>query len=185
MRGIRGQAVHMARQAMPVAVNATTTAAQQAVPLAKQAVPLARNASSSVRHGADDAVAWATPYVNTARSWTAPRLEHSAVALSENIAPMISSALIAAARKIDADQPKPHRISKAGVLAGSMLLTAAGAAAAISLRHRRNGDDGFTATTPMTGADQPGMPAGTVNGSYGESDPDLPDADANGHPRMT
>ena len=69
-------------------------------------MPLARTAGTSVRQGADDAVAWATPKVDAARSWAAPQLEQSARAISENLAPMISSALITAAHKIEVPKRK-------------------------------------------------------------------------------
>src|SRR5215475_8450700 len=95
------QAKSAAQQAIPAAVNATNAAAQQAVPFARQAVPLAKNAGQSVRHGTDDAIAWATPYADAARAWMAPKLEQSAAAVSDNLAPMISEALITAARKIE------------------------------------------------------------------------------------
>jgi hypothetical protein len=159
---------------MPAAMNATTMAAQQAAPLARQTVPLARSAGTSMKHGTDGAIMWATPYVDTARSWAAPRLEQSAVAISENIAPMISSALISAAHKIDASKPPPqHRLSKTTILAGSVLLTAAGAAAALSLRHRHDTSNGFSAMP---------TPEAEPDGDSGPADPGLPDADANGHP---
>src|ERR1700689_1397901 len=98
-----------AMQVMPAAVNATTSAAQQAAPLARHAVPLARNAGMSVKQGADGAVAWATPMADAARAWAAPRLEQSAAAISENLAPMISDALITAAHKIDTSPPRQKR----------------------------------------------------------------------------
>jgi hypothetical protein len=188
--GFRGHAMSAARQAMPAAMNVTSAAAQQAVPLAMQAVPLARqtvplawSAGTSVKHGADGAVAWAAPIANAARSWAAPRLEHSAVVISDNIAPMISDALIAAAHKIDTSKPKQSRISKSSLFAGSMLLIAAGAAAAFALMQRQENAAGYTAATPApdTGA---GPASSRVNGEYGDAGPGMPEADANGHPPM-
>jgi hypothetical protein len=164
------QAKSAAMQAMPAAVNATTT-------VANQAMPLARNAGTSVRQGADGAVARATPYADAARHWAAPKLEQSAVAISENLAPMISDALIAAAHKIDTNPPRQRRFSKSSVLAGSMLLLAAGAAAALTMRNRGNGDMGFTAAT--SGADT-GESVRIVGADRG--DEDMADPDANGHP---
>ncbi|MGO8959366.1 MAG: hypothetical protein ACLQFR_18655 [Streptosporangiaceae bacterium] len=156
--GLRGHAANAARQVAPIANKAVPLAqqaaqqaqqaAQQAVPLAKQAVPLARTARASARHGADNAVAWATPLVEAARSWAAPQLEQSAHALSENIAPMISNALITAAHKIDVPRRKPRR--KTRLLALSMLTAAGGAAAMVAIRRRQYSN---------------GLPAGTQSGT--------------------
>ncbi len=174
--GLGGQAVLIAKQAVPAAKNAGTLAAQQAV-------PLARTTGASVKQGASGAAAWATPYVGAARHRAAPWLEQSAVTLSENIAPMISEALISAARKIDYVEPKPrHRLSKTSVLAGSVLLTAAGAAAAISLRHRHSNGTGFTAGTPMNGTGESGMSPDSMGDGHAPAESSMPDADANGHP---
>ena len=131
MSDLRDQAVATARQVGPLA--------QQA---AQQAVPLARTASTYAQQGTDSAVAWATPRVDAARSWAAPQLEQSARAISESIAPMISSALLAAAQKIDAPKRK-SRNSRTGIVAGTVLLTAAagaGAAAVYAMLHRQNGN---------------------------------------------
>jgi hypothetical protein len=106
---------------------AAQQAALQAQAAALQAAPLARNAR-------DGAVAWATPKVDSARAWAAPQLEHSARAISENLAPMISTALISAARKIDAPQRKKPRRRGAMVTGIALLVAAAGAAAAFAMR---------------------------------------------------
>jgi hypothetical protein len=167
-----------AMQVMPAAVNATTSAAQQAAPLARQAVPLARNAGMSVKQGADGAVAWATPMADAARAWAAPRLEQSAAAISENLAPMISDALITAAHKIDTSPPKQKRhYGRTTLLAGSALLIAAGAATALKLRHHDDGDTGYTAGD--SSADESVRIIDEENGQ------DWPDAEANGNPHIT
>jgi hypothetical protein len=171
-----------ARQAVPTAVNATSAVAQQAAPFARQAAPLARNAGTSVRHGADSAVAWATPYTDAARAWAAPRLEQSANALSENIAPMISDALITAAHKIDArPQKRQRRVSKSSLLAASLLCIAAGAAA-FMLRNRDNTDIGYTAGSP-SGGDQTGDESVTVIREQDTAE--WPDADSGGYPHIS
>lgn len=173
------QAKSAARQAVPAAVSATTNAAHQAVPVARQAVPLARNASTSVKHGADGAIAWATPYADAARAWAAPKLEQSAVAISENLAPRISDALVAAAHKIDVEHPKQRRFSKSSLVAGSVLLAAAGAATALTLRNRGNGDTGHTAGDAAGSGDSVRI--------IGEdsADQEWVDPDANGHPHIS
>jgi hypothetical protein len=173
---IGGQARNMAMQAAPVARNASTLATQQAV-------PLARTAGTSMKQGADGAVAWATPYVGAARHRAAPWLEQSATVMTESIAPAISDVLRSAAQKIDYIEPKPrHRMSMSTVLAGSMLLTAAGVAAAYTLRHK-NGN-GYTAGTPVATSPDAAS-SGTINDGYGPEDPTMPDPEGNGHPTIT
>jgi hypothetical protein len=172
------QAKSAARQASAAAVNAGNAAAQQAAPLAKQAVPLARNAGLSVKQGTDGAIAWATPYTDAARAWAAPRLEQSAVALSENLAPMISDALVSAAHKIDTKPARRRRrLGNAGLLAAAVLLIAAGAATALSLRNRDQ-DDGYTA---MDSAIGPTSDSVRIVGDE-QDEQDWIDPDANGHP---
>jgi hypothetical protein len=168
------QARNMAAQAMPAARNAGALASQQAG-------PLARNVGTSVKQGADSAVAWATPYVGAARHWAAPMLEQSATAVTENYAPKISEALKAAAQKIDYAEPKRHRISKGAILAGSALITAAGAAAAaFTLRHRNGNGNGHTADGRMAGSPDAATSPGSINDGYGPDDRGKPDAEGNG-----
>jgi hypothetical protein len=172
---IGGQAKNMAAQAVPTAKNVGTLAAQQAV-------PLARNAGATVKQTADSAVAWATPYVGAARHWAAPYLEQSATAVTEDLAPKISDALRSAAQKIDYVEPKRHRISKNVLLAGSALLTAAGAAiAAISVMHRNGNGAGYTADGTMTTSPDAATSPGNINDGYGPDDRGKPDAEGNGH----
>jgi hypothetical protein len=171
-----------ARQAVPAVANATTTAAQQAAPLARQAVPMARNAGLSVKQGADGAVAWATPMADAARAWAAPRLEQSAAAISENLAPMISDALITAAHKIDTSPPRQKRhVVRTMLLGSSVLLVAAGAATAIKLRRHDNGDTGYTAAD-LDAAESSTESVRIIDDETGQ---DWPDAEANGNPHIT
>src|SRR5271165_2944719 len=115
--------------------SAALTAAQQA---AQQAHVAALQAAQQAKTASDGAIAWATPKVDAARAWAAPQLEQSAHAISDNLAPMISSALLTAARKIDAPpRKKPRR--RGAMFAGIALLVAAagaGAVAAMRLRER-------------------------------------------------
>jgi hypothetical protein len=175
--GISGQAIYVVRQAVPAAKNARVIAAQQAV-------PLARSAGSSIKQGTNGAVAWVTPYVGAARHWAAPWLEQSATAVTDNLAPKVSDALITAAHKIDYVEPKQHRrLTKATVLAGSMLLTAAGAAAAFSLR-RRDGNGGYTAA-PMADTGESATSPTSMGDGDGPDETAMPDAEANGHPPIS
>jgi hypothetical protein len=170
---LSGQAMHLAKQAVPVAKNAGSVAAQQAVPLAK-------SAGASVKHGTGSAITWATPKVGAARHWAAPRLEQSAATVTDNLAPRISEALRTAAHKLDYAPAKPNRLKKAAVMAGTMALTAAaGAVAAITLRHRQNGSSngaGATVSEPTVAS------LGTMQDGQGPAEQDMPDPDANGHP---
>ncbi len=176
---LSAQAKTAAKQASTAAVNATNNAAQQAVPIARQAVPMAKTAGQSVKQGTDGAIAWATPYADAARAWAAPRLEQSAAAVSENLAPKISEALVTAARKIDNKPSKRRRVGNASLLAASVLLIAAGAVAALSLR-KRGQDDGYTAMDAAgTGPDSVTIIAEE------ETEQDWIDPDANGHPGIS
>jgi hypothetical protein len=176
---IRGHAAAAARQVTPItakAVPLAQQAAQQAVPLAKQAVPLARSAGSTALQGADSAVAWATPLVEAARTWTAPQLEQAARAINESIAPTISDALISAAHKIDV--PKRKRRQKTRLVVMFLLITAVGATAAAMAKRSReywNGsaslDSGSTAASGTPGYDTDrSSPDPDMNGDSGQRD---------------
>lgn len=161
--GMRGRFVQAGR---PVGSLAGKT-----VPLAQQAMPLARNAGTSVRQGAGTAIARATPMVDAARSWAAPQLEHSAQAINDTIAPMISGALISAAHRIDV--PKRKSRKRGGMVAGVIALTAAASAATVAVLRLRRAANGM--------ADDRG-PETTETGFGGESGP--PEADMDGHSRI-
>jgi hypothetical protein len=170
--GLRWHAAHAARQVTPMA--------QQA---AQQAVPLARSAGTTIRHGADEAIARATPLVDAARSWAAPQLEQSAHAISESLAPMISSALISAAHKIDVKPQKSRR--RRGVLAGTMLLTAAAGMAAVLMLRRWHDAAGLSSMTPSGGpSDLGSVDASGPTGAEEDAAGGAPDADQDGHPRI-
>jgi hypothetical protein len=149
--GFRDQAVSAARQAGPAVRNASAAAAQQAGPMAK-------SAGVSMKQGA--AAAWATPQVGAARHWAAPRLEQSAIAISESIAPLIADALHSASRKIDYVPPKQHRSGKNVLFVGSMLLLAASAAAAYLAMQRQENNAGYAAVPP----EEDGLPPVDGNG---------------------
>jgi hypothetical protein len=159
--------------------------AQRAVPAAKKAVPLAKNASAAVARSAEDAAAWAKPHVDDAaawakprvddaRAWAAPRLERSGVAVQETLAPAISEAIVAAARKLDV-KPARKRRRWASVLAVSMLLAAAGSAAAAIMLRRR---------PPVVGYEPADQSSGDLSTAaadqHATADGSQPDADVNG-----
>jgi hypothetical protein len=147
------------------------TLAGKAVPFAQQAMPLAQNAGTTMRQGAGGAMSKTTPVVEAARSWAAPQLEQSAHAITETIAPMISSALLNAAHAIEVPKkPKPR--GNRVLIAGAMVLTAAaGAATAAAVRMRRNA----SGNGAMTTAAEP---------APGEAGPLPPDPDLDGRSRI-
>lgn len=165
---LRTQAAHAARQMKPLAVK-TMPIAQQA---ARQAVPLAKSATTGVRQGTDTAVAWAVPRIEAARIWAAPQLEHSAQAVTDSIAPMVSSALMSAAHKIE----MPRKRRRRGALFAGIVLLAAGAAGGMAavMMQRRRAAAGYPAAAGTAAAGP-----GTGEGTAGE-----PDSDMNGHPRI-
>jgi hypothetical protein len=112
-------------------------AADRAAPIARQAVPIARQASTAARQGGQDAMAWAVPRVDEARSWAAPKLERTGIAVRDNIAPKISDALVTAAHRLDAKPPRKRRWPR--LLIGLALLTAIASVAAAILRRRKPG----------------------------------------------
>ena len=187
--GLRGQAAHAARHVAPLtkSVPLAQLAALQAQQAAHQAMPLARTAGTSIRHGADDAVAWVTPKVDAARSWAAPQLEQYAYAISENLAPMISSALISAAHKIDV--PKRKSRQRGRLVAGSMLLAAAGglaAAVVVRLRQQTDGLSGASAAGGVSAEPGPDSARSSEAGTgIGFETDDGPDPDMNGHSTIT
>jgi hypothetical protein len=94
---------------------------------------------------------------------------------------MISDALITAAHKIDTSPPRrKRRVARPMMLAGSVLLVAAGAAAVWKLRRHDDGDTGYTAS------DLDAAESGTesVRIIDEESGQDWPDAESNGNPHI-
>jgi hypothetical protein len=119
------------------------SATQRAVDTASQVVPLARSAGLAAKQSAEDAVAWAAPRVKDARTWVAPHVEQAGItvrdkigpAISEKIAPTISSVLVEAAHRLDDSPPRRRRWPR--VLAGFAMLAAVGSAVvAVMLRRR-------------------------------------------------
>jgi len=176
--GLRGQAMYAARQVGPLA-GKTVPMAQQA---AQQAMPLARNAGNSILHSTDGAAAWVTPKIDAARHWAAPQLEQSAHAISDNFAPMISSALISAAHKIDV-KPKKSKGRRQAMWAGAALLTAAAGAAVVVATRRWQGSDGYTASAEVSGLGPAGDGQPAAERDY-DANGGPSDQDINGHPRI-
>jgi hypothetical protein len=175
--GVRERAKRTAQRAVPAAKNA--------VPAARQAVPIAKSAGETIRQTAEDAAAWAKPraddvaawarpHVDDARSWAAPRLERSGHAVQETIAPVISEAMISAARRIDVQQGRRKR-GWARMVATVMIVAGAAAAAAAVVLRRQPVEPGF-AVEPgpdemRSPTDQPdGQTLAEANGSQPETE---------------
>jgi hypothetical protein len=142
--------------------------------LAGKTVPIAQTASATVRQSAETAVAKTAPAVDAARSWAAPQLEQSARAITDTIAPMISDALMTAARKVEL--PRRRKRVRGGMVAGAVALSAAAGAATFAAIRMRRQDDGSAAN----GQD---MTAGPLaEPGFGEEPG--PDTDADGHSRI-
>jgi hypothetical protein len=148
-----GSKAQLAAQQAQIAAQ---QAALQAQTAAHQAGPLAKTAK-------DGAYAWATPRVDSARAWAAPQLEQTARAVSDSLAPMISSALTSAARKIDAPQRKKPRRRGAMFTGIALLVAAGGAGAVIAMRLRER-------------------PVEITSIPVNDGPP--PDPDMNGHPQI-
>jgi ferric-dicitrate binding protein FerR (iron transport regulator) len=125
-------------------------------------------------------MAWATPKVDAARHWAAPQLEQYAHAISENLAPTISGALISAAHKIDV-KPKKSKGRRQAVIAGALLAAAAGAAVLVT--RRWHSADAYSASGEVSGlgpaADGQPAPERGYEANGGPADQDI-----NGHPRI-
>jgi hypothetical protein len=111
---------------MPLARDA----ASQVVPLGKRA---GATAVQSVQQGVELGV-------RDAREWAAPRIEDAADAVTDTVAPKVSAALKATARRVDPSPAKTWRRRMRGwtsVFGLAAVLAAAGAAAAVLLRKRQ------------------------------------------------
>ena len=179
------------RSSVSAAAQRARDAATQAVPKAKNAVPLARSAGVTVRHSAEDAVAWAAPMVKDARAWAAPHVEHVglavrdkiAPAIAERIAPAISDAIVEAAHRLDAPTA-PRRRLWPRVLAGVAMLAAAGSAvAAAVLRRRPTGMEfGTEGGTAQQGEADHGATAQVATGDMAAGDSTSPTSSDAGDP---
>jgi hypothetical protein len=121
------QAKAGAAQAKAAAAQAKAQAALlqgRALQAKEQFTPLAKSAQLTASQG-----------VQQARSWAAPRVEQAGIAVQDSIAPKVSSAMIATARRMQPVSARRRRRWPA-ILAGIVTVTA-GAVAAILLRGQR------------------------------------------------
>ena len=147
------------------------------VVLARTAVPMVKTAGTTARDSARGAAAWAAPRVNGARAWTAPRIERSGLAIKDTIAPKISEALTATARRVDVTTPRldvaARRRRWPRVVAGTAILAAVGAAIVLRRRkHDRTRGAAREAAGARTGPQtaQDGQPSANAHGGDAEAD---------------
>lgn len=86
---------------------------------------------------ASGARAAATRGVQTARTWSAPRVERTGQVLQGSVAPKIASLLSSAAQRLDPGKPRHARWSRPAGIA--TVAAAASAAMAVVLRRRKPG----------------------------------------------
>ena len=118
----------------------TRDAAAQVMPLARdtasQVVPLGKRAGEAAAQGVQQGVGQG---VRDVREWAAPRIEDAAVAVTDTVAPKVSAALKATARRVEPSPAKTwwQRMLRPGALGLAAVLAAGGAAAAAMLLRKR------------------------------------------------
>lgn len=155
-RQARQQAMKARDQALKARDQArqqASQARQQAMKAASRAAPYAANAKVSASRG-----------LLSARSWAAPRLEQSAEALQERIAPRMSAMLTAAARRIE--PPRSRRPRWPFVVAGLVTL---GAAAGVAVVKRRGSGMPWQQSQQPEEQTPAAQQAETANGQSAES----------------
>jgi hypothetical protein len=142
--------------------------------MVRAVVPRAKTAGMVARDGARSTAEWTAPRINQARAWTAPRIERSGLAFKDTIAPKVCETFMATARYVDvAPRPDvtPPRRRWPQVVAGTGMLVAVGAAAAVVLLRRKND----------RACEVPEKPAEAVTGLQAAQDGQLgADSDADG-----
>ena len=107
-------------------------AAERARLAAAQAGPLAQSAMNQVGPLADSAQMTARRGVHRARVWAVPQLERGAVVVQEDLAPKVSSALIATAARVNPEPVTQKKRRWPGIAAGVAVLAAAAVAAVVA-----------------------------------------------------
>jgi hypothetical protein len=131
----------------------------------EQFTPLAKSAQLTASQG-----------VQQARTWAAPRIEQAGVAVQEQIAPKVSSAMVATARRVQPVAPRGRR--RWPVIVAGVVTVSAAAVAAILLRGQRA--NRFSAE-PAAADPPPAPPASDQAGSNERSE--TAQADVNGQVR--
>lgn len=130
-----------AREAADLARDRAREAASQVVPLARdaasQVVPLSKRVGTTAAESVQQGVGQG---VHDAREWAAPLIEDAADAVTSTVAPKVSAALKATARRVEPAKSKSGMrklLGWPGALAVAAVLAAGGAVAAILLRKRQ------------------------------------------------
>ncbi len=165
---VKSRAKAGATQAKAQAMQAKAQAIRvqgRALQAKEQFTPLARSAQLTASQG-----------VQQARTWAAPRVEQAGMAVQERIAPSVSAAMIATARRIQPASARRRR--RWPVILAGVVTVGAGCAAAILLRgqraNRSSAEAAAEASPPVPPADGPAA-------SNERSDP--AQADVNGQVR--
>jgi hypothetical protein len=171
---VKSRAKAGAAQAKAAAAQAKAAAAQakaqatllqgRALQAKEQFTPLAKSAQLTASQG-----------VQQARSWAAPRVEQAGIAVQDSIAPKVSSAMIATARRMQPVSARRRRRWPA-ILAGVVTVSAA-AVAAILLRGQR-----ASRLAEPAAADPPPAPPASDPANSNER-PDATQVDVNGQVR--
>jgi hypothetical protein len=158
----------------------TITVRARLAPIARNAGPLASSARRAAKDRADSLLAWATPHVDTARLWAAPRIERTGIAMRDNLAPKVSDLLVATARRME-NAPAKRRRWPRRVATIAMLAAAASAVAAVAMR-RRSTPAGYGPVSSVPDSAGSGATATmpeTADGDQAANEPDV-----NGQRRM-
>jgi hypothetical protein len=129
-----------AREAADLARDRARDAASQVVPRARDAaaqiVPLGKRVGATAAENVQQGVGQG---VHDAREWAAPLIEDAANAVSDTVAPKVSAALKATARRVEPERSKPGMRRLLGWPGALVLavLAAGGAAVAVALRKRQ------------------------------------------------
>ena len=115
----------------------TVSVRARLVPMAKNARPMAENASRAARDRANSFLDWAMPHVDTARMWAAPHMERTGIAVRDNVAPRVSDLMVATARRLEKMPPKRRRWPRRVAML-AMLAAVASAVAAVAMRRRQD-----------------------------------------------
>lgn len=118
----RSNAHHRIGSTMNGAWRRARQAAARLQPAASQVMPMAKSAGKAARHQAD-----------RTRAWAAPQVERAGHVVQDEVAPKVSSALSAAARRLEPDKPRGRRWRK---VAGVSAAAAAASGFAAAMRRR-------------------------------------------------
>lgn len=157
---VKSRAKAGATQAKAQAIRAQ----ERALQAKEQFTPLAKSAQLTASQG-----------VRQARTWAAPRVEQAGVAVQERVAPKVSAAMIATARKM---QPEKERSRRWPAILAGILTVSAAAAAALLFRSQR-----AKQASSEPPADAPPAPPASGPAATGNEQPETAQADVNGQVR--